>query len=271
MSAMRERIRRAKDERGFTLIEVTIILLVLVILSTIMLPQLGNFNRLARFVKVTEDLVVLCSAMKKMLDEVMDNAFWGDPQTKSIPIGLLFTDGRIPRVNQAVVLIDPTADNWGQPLNLGVGDDLDPQPISDFPMQIVNANPFVADDFMNHFLMNDPLGGGGEHYDDPLDVTQEWLAFGWHGPYFNKLLPDPWGNRYQSNVFALHADPVGNVYTSAVVVLSAGPNGVVDTPFDMYYKSVGGMKYGGQTPESGPGYALGVDDQACVLSAGGPF
>ena len=33
---------------GFTLVEVTIILLVLVILSTIMLPQLGNFNRLAR-------------------------------------------------------------------------------------------------------------------------------------------------------------------------------------------------------------------------------
>ena len=43
-------------EGGFTLVEVTIILLVLVILSTIMLPQLGNFNRLARRVKVSEDV-----------------------------------------------------------------------------------------------------------------------------------------------------------------------------------------------------------------------
>ena len=43
-----------QNQRGFTLAEVTIILLVLVILSTIMLPQLGNFNRLARFVVVKE-------------------------------------------------------------------------------------------------------------------------------------------------------------------------------------------------------------------------
>jgi hypothetical protein len=43
-----------QNQRGFTLAAVTIILLVLVILSTIMLPQLGNFNRLARFVVVKE-------------------------------------------------------------------------------------------------------------------------------------------------------------------------------------------------------------------------
>ncbi len=93
MSAMRNSIRRAKDGRGFTLIELTIILLVLVILSMIMLPQMGNFNRLARFVKVTEDLVVLCSQMKKMLDETFENAFWMDPQIKAVPVGTLFTEG----------------------------------------------------------------------------------------------------------------------------------------------------------------------------------
>ena len=54
-------VQRGGDERGFTLVEVTIILLVLVILSAIMLPQMGNFNRLARFVKVKEDLGVICS------------------------------------------------------------------------------------------------------------------------------------------------------------------------------------------------------------------
>jgi len=59
------------SQKGFTLVEVTIILLVLVILATIMLPQLGNFNRLARFVKVREDVGAICSVMKKMLDEVM--------------------------------------------------------------------------------------------------------------------------------------------------------------------------------------------------------
>ena len=125
MLAIRDAIRTARDERGFTLIEVTIILLVLVILSTIMLPQLGNFNRLARFVKVTEDLVVLCSGMKKMLDEVMENAFWGNPQRKGrrpVRIGLLFTVGRIPRVNPDAVSMDPFAANWGRSLSLDVGD-----------------------------------------------------------------------------------------------------------------------------------------------------
>ena len=68
---MLSRYRRAMRQDGFTLVEVTIILLVLVILSTIMLPQLGNFNRLARFVKVKEDLGALCATMKKFLDEVM--------------------------------------------------------------------------------------------------------------------------------------------------------------------------------------------------------
>ncbi len=272
MLAIRDAIRTARDERGFTLIEVTIILLVLVILSTIMLPQLGNFNRLARFVKVTEDLVVVCSAMKKMLDEVMDNAFWGDPKLKTIPIGLLFTDGRIPGVNPAVLAADPTAANWGKPLNLGVNAPLTPQVTTDHPAQVLPPQApqlaFVADHFMNHFLMNNPLGTGaaaGQHYDDITDVTLEWFAFGWHGPYFNKLMPDPWGNRYQSNVFALHSVPTGNIYTSPVIVLSAGPNGIVDTRFDMYYKSI---TKGGNP---GNGYFLGVDDQACVLSAGGPF
>lgn len=260
MSAIRDAIRTAPDERGFTLIEVTIILLVLVILSTIMLPQLGNFNRLARFVKVTEDLVVLCSGMKKMLDEVMDNAFWADPEGKTLPIGLLFTDGRVPLLNPAVLAMDPVAANW---LNPNVHDIFAPEPITDLVLQVPLG--FESDHFMNHFLMNDPLSGAtDERYDDVTDVTLEWFAFGWHGPYFNKLMPDPWGNRYASNVFALHSN-TGNIYTSAVIVLSAGPNATIDTKMDMYYKSI---TKGGNP---GPGYELGVDDQACVLSGGGPF
>ena len=259
MFVIRDALRNAKAERGFTLIEVTIILMVLVILSTIMLPQLGNFNRLARFVKVTEDLVVVCSGMKKMLDEVMGNAFWEDPRDKTWGIGLLFTDGRIPRLNPMIESMDPTAVNW---LISNVGEDLETV-YTDYPNQVEGF--FAADHFMNHFLMNNPLGDQDyQHYIDITDVTQEWFAFGWHGPYFNKLLPDPWGHRYASNVFALHTVD-GNIYTSAVIVLSAGPNGVIDTKFDMYYKTL--RKWG----ERGPGYELGVDDQACVLSAGGPF
>jgi len=173
------RPRRAEatvHEHGFTLVEVTIILLVLVILSTIMLPQLGNFNRLARYVVVQEDIGVLCSGMKKMLDEVQGNAFWGDPITQSVPIGLLYSDGSIPGVSAAVVAADATASNWGAPLNLTVGSALNPQVTTDGPAQVTPAQApqqeFVADHFDNHFLTNDPLGGG-ESYPISLNLPRD--------------------------------------------------------------------------------------------------
>ena len=62
-------MRLNTNQRGFTLVEVTIILLVLVILSTIMLPQLVNFNRLSRLVTVRQDTATLCSRVHKMLDQ----------------------------------------------------------------------------------------------------------------------------------------------------------------------------------------------------------
>ena len=83
------------------MVEVTIILLVLVIISMIMLPQLGNFNRLARKVKVMEDLGALCATLKKFLDEVAVNAFWENPgganaAPSGVRIGLLHGPGQPP-------------------------------------------------------------------------------------------------------------------------------------------------------------------------------
>lgn len=64
------------DPRGFTLIEVTIILVVLALLAAILVPSLGGFNSLARKVRLREDLGVLCSTLKMMLDDVGDSAFF---------------------------------------------------------------------------------------------------------------------------------------------------------------------------------------------------
>ena len=98
MLAPRNRIR---NERGFTLVEVTIILLVLVILSMIMLPQLGNFNRLARKVKVYEDVGAICANFKKFLDEVMSNPYiqpGGGVVVPLFPVGLLVGPGTAPDI-----------------------------------------------------------------------------------------------------------------------------------------------------------------------------
>lgn len=65
--------------RGFTLIEVTIVLVVLALLGAILVPSLGGFNSLARRVRMREDLGVLCSTLKMMLDDLGDSAFFGRP------------------------------------------------------------------------------------------------------------------------------------------------------------------------------------------------
>ncbi len=46
------------DARGFTLIEVTIVLMVLAIFAAVLLPSIGGFNSLARGVRLKEDLGV---------------------------------------------------------------------------------------------------------------------------------------------------------------------------------------------------------------------
>jgi len=66
-----------RAERGFTLIEVTIVLMVLALLVGILLPSIGGFNSLARGVRLKEDLGVLCSSLKVMLDDLGDSAFFG--------------------------------------------------------------------------------------------------------------------------------------------------------------------------------------------------
>jgi len=52
-------------------------------------------------------------------------------------------------------------------------------------------------------------------------------GFGWHGPYLDRLTPDPWGSRYAANVGLLE-QPGGKT----VIVVSAGPNRIIETPFE---------------------------------------
>lgn len=261
------------DSRGFTLVEVTIILLVLVLLSAIMLPQMGNYNRLARYVKVKEDLGAICASVKKMLDEVMQGGVYLDPKpngSNEYPVGLLIGPGDRP--------VDGAhgGSRWRS---------FDRQEIvvhtdyNDYPVD------FVVDTLDNHLQQNNPGGGGsrrdrrggghggGGHngygrYQNVFDNPVESGAFfGWRGPYFDKITPDPWGNRYAINSFGLHGprymDDPRDIFTSAVVCYSAGPNSGVDTGFNQPMNDADGDGY--------YGWYTGGDDIAVVLSAGGPF
>lgn len=240
-----------KKQHGFTLVEVTIILLVLVILSTIMLPQLGNYNRLARFVKAREDLGAICSQLKKMIDETMMMPHTDPQGAGGNRVGLMVGPGRIPQAGFRT---------FGTNVNTGGAH----WALTDNTLFNQNTNggtavQFQVGTFAEHLQYNDP---GVSQY--PMDKGP---FFGWRGPYFDAITADPWGQRYAVNTFGLHVLPTeanGGIYTTAVVCYSAGPDGGIDTVIDQPADGI--LDSDGQV-----GWQFGKDDQGVILSAGGPF
>ena len=202
---------------GFTLVEVTIILLVLTTLSTIMLPQMGNFNRLARFTKAREDLGALCAVAKTMLDSVWLSTFYDDPagdswtQNPAFPVGLLLGSGAIP--SQGAVP-DTTA---AQNISFGKGwytNDTIAWPCIKVAPDVGGSGDvsFSCDRIDFHLQENSPAMGFP--YPNPINDPRPANStvrdnvttfFGWRGPYFDGVSADPWGNRYMINTFALYA------------------------------------------------------------------
>jgi type II secretory pathway pseudopilin PulG len=261
---------RNRNQSGFTLVEVTIILLVLVILSSIMLPQLGNYNRLARYVKAREDVGALCASLKKMLDEVMLNHVALDPKHNGgwsmKPVGLLVGPGSTPEEGSKFNgkgtpgnghwLLEP-GDQFEETYDIGY-----------------DKERFYVDRLENHLQQNMPGSGyfsyGTNPYKNPLDNPERWAAgafFGWRGPYFDELTADPWGNRYAINTFALYKNPesAGNdeIFTSAVVCYSAGPDSGIDTTFNQPMND--------RDKDGFYGWRFMDDDIGAILSAGGPM
>ena len=258
-----------RNEVGFTLVEVTVILMVLVILSAILLVQIGGFNRLARYAKVKEDVGVICTAVAAYLNDIGESSFWNhgnrDPDTpdRSWPVGLLFGDGDIPDLNH-------TGSVTNGELWRGVSNEYFSVE-SDFRYETFR---FTIDTLANHLIHNTPQNEtdqgartpanmvdgdssstirGGLRFDPPSGQGFNSM-FAWRGPYLSDAVdPDPWGNRYMVNVFALY-HPQGDDsdgFASAVVCYSAGADEEVDTNFNQP-----------------AGWTTGDDDYAALVTAG---
>ncbi len=258
-----------RKEAGFTLVEVTVILLVLVILSAILLVQIGGFNRQARYAKVKEDVGAICTAIAAYLTDIGETTFWNhgwrDPDTpdRSWPVGLLIGDGDIPDANGTGSVRG--AEHWR-----GVsGDYISIE--SDFRFETFR---FTIDTLANHLIHNTPQNEsnqgartpanmvdgdnssripGGLRFDPPSGQGFNSM-FAWRGPYIADVVdPDPWGNRYMANVFALY-HPQGDDsdgFASAVVCYSAGADEEIDTSFNQP-----------------AGWTTGDDDYAALVTAG---
>lgn len=191
---------RARNQRGFTLLEITIVVAVMAILGLILAPSIVSFLNQSRLARAENDVRAIADAV---VEFVRDNGFhpqWADGQ-RSVRIQLLVSLG-------AVGEAQPGAEPW------------------------LNTQPGSIDLISNQLVNNRPsFGATGYPVKTALSGT------GWNGPYLASHLPeDPWGNRYVINVEhlsnsidAMEADGVQE--KRAVWVLSAGPDGIFDTAY----------------------------------------
>jgi prepilin-type N-terminal cleavage/methylation domain-containing protein len=188
----------AVDEaRGFTLIELTVVLAVLVTLALVLTPSITNFINDSRVARTRTDTQTLATAV---IQFYKDNGFFpqwstsnaGGPGTAANKVDLLVSPGNVPVVT--------TANPW----TTGTTSTIVAQLVANTPGYTLKTSS---------------------------------SPFGWNGPYLSSTVgADAWNNRYMINVGLIDTSQgtqtAGGAIKSAVWVISAGPNGQIETAFN---------------------------------------
>jgi prepilin-type N-terminal cleavage/methylation domain-containing protein len=183
-----------RTPRGFTLIELTVVLAVIVTLALVLTPSIINFINDSRVARARNDTQTISAAI---IQFYRDNGFFpqwsvasgGGPGTAANKVDLLVSTGNVPTV--------AAASTW----TTGSTDLFDDQLIANAPGYTVRTAA---------------------------------SAFGWNGPYMSSSIgADAWNNRYSVNIGLIDTtqgtQTSGGATKSAVWVISAGANGALDT------------------------------------------
>jgi len=198
--------------KGFTLIEMVVVLAVIAILAAILFPTIAKHISDSRVTRSVNECQVITAAVMMLYK---DTGKWPCTfQEPAVPNG--GPSGRVDRVLTgypadplpiaAAAGARPGAANWGI---LGTT-----KPIYDF-LYFNNPDANTGADSQNQTGQDYPLSG----------------EFAWKGPYIDKpTYLDSWGNQY---VISARYFPGGSYSANhTVLVLSAGPDGLWSTPFD---------------------------------------
>jgi type II secretory pathway pseudopilin PulG len=218
-------MRKWNSEQGMSLIEATIILMVLGLLTAVLSPAMGDYVNDARDVKVKEDVEAIgLSIMRTIRDSrtpFLQRVYAAGAAglVEANRADLIVGEGAIPAL--ASGLTDFPAGNVSAAINwddaIGTG---------------------TVDSMANHLITN------AANYPVPTQasfgVGGPQFGAGWRGAYISAIGADPWGNRYAANTAFLGvatdsaAAGEGNAaggWTRDVIVLSAGRDSIVQTPF----------------------------------------
>ncbi len=220
--------RRLHGTRGLSLVEVTIMLLVLMTLTGVLAPSMMDFIRDAQWVKAKEDCEAIGVSVVRLTRDIGPclkfDASGGC--TKANRVDLLYSDG--PDVTAADVGGEATAGFDGGGTTAG-------------PLNWHTDN--VRGDSMQHQFVDNSRPG----YSAPADLGSDNFSgpgagLGWRGAYLSSPVgPDPWGRRYLVNTvfLAVARDAEAGTgegqrsggWSHDTFCISAGPNGQYETAF----------------------------------------
>jgi type II secretory pathway pseudopilin PulG len=217
-------MERVKGQAGMSLVEATIILLVLMLLTGVLAPSIFDYVRDAQMVKVKEDCEAIGLSVVRLTRDV------GPCLKVDAPLACTM-------VNRVEILV-----SRGPALTAG---DVTATPYTSPDMGGVNWDasvaPTIGDSMENQFTTNAPV------YPTP-GVLGTWnhtfpsVGLGWRGVYLaSPIGPDPWGMPYlvNSHFLAVASNaPAGTGegqrnggWDRDVFCLSAGPNKLFETPY----------------------------------------
>ncbi len=182
--------------RGFTLIELTVVLGVIVTLALVLTPSISNYLSDARASRARNDVKTIASAIIQFNRDTGLNPMWsaasnGGAGTAANKVDLLVSNGNIPSAAQSSLWTTGTSAT-----------------------------------LLGSLISNSP----------GYTARTASSNLGWNGPYLSSAIEgDPWNNRYAVNVGLLDSTSGGLTMAgtpkSAVWVLSAGANGSLETGY----------------------------------------
>jgi type II secretory pathway pseudopilin PulG len=255
-------MRSTTPERGFTLVEVSIILVVVSVLTAAIAPVLSGSVARARVDAASAEMLSISYALRTMMEDlgchcvpqrgvgwhrrdrnVVEAPSIAAPRTPP-PQDLLPAAARESGCTPSSLCDAPPVE-----LLVTVGDIPSIGPEGDERWtQWFNG---TSVDYLEYYLVsNTPGGNASRAFPTPTDCGSFSTSVNaWRGAYLT--LPDrgdPWGNRY-----AINTQYLGSGEIADVVILSAGPDEEIDSSFET------------------DGFVPGDDDIVLVFSAGGRY
>lgn len=181
---------KRSSEKGFTLIEMVVVLAVIGILAAILTPTIAKNINDSKIARANNEVQVIAAAIASFYKDLgrwpTSNGTAGNPDY----LYMLFGPG------DAFTNAGAGTANWRSIGTWGV-------------------NAARGDTFLNHLVENDPKDAGVDY-----SITG---PVKWDGPYITEIKADPWGSTYACNIRY-----TWNLTTNASSVYSAGPNRIAE-------------------------------------------